>query len=187
MAISVIWWSTLAASILYSCYAGTTSALTPALVEGISSAVQFCLSTGGMMIFWCGLFRIAEDSGLAESLAKLLRPLLRRLFPTTAQHSGAFSHICANVSANLLGLGNAATPMGISAVQSMAKVFHNDKEIARLVVMNTASIQLLPTTVAAVRSGLGCSTPMDILPCVLITSVLSVSAGLIAVEVSYRS
>ena len=90
------------------------------------------------------------------------------------------------MSANLLGLGNAATPMGIRAAQGIAALPHTWKELARLVVLNTASIQLLPTTVASLRAAYGCTTPMDILPCVLVSSLASVAAGLIALEVLHR-
>ena len=138
------------------------------------------------MVFWCGLFGVMEAAGIANALARLLRPLLRRLFPIASKDAHTFSALCANVSANLLGLGNAATPMGIRAAQGIAALPHSKKELARLVVLNTASIQLLPTTVASVRAAYGCAAPMDILPCVLITSAASVVAGLITVEVLHR-
>lgn len=185
MTISVVWTLAMVASILYSCYAGTTDLLTPALTEGIRNGVSFCLDSGCMMVFWCGLFAVMEASGLANGLTRLLRPLLQRLFPLTAKDKNTFSCLAANVSANLLGLGNAATPMGVRTAQGIAAQSGNAKELACLVVMNTASIQLLPTTVASVRAGLGCSTPMDILPCVLLTSLLSVSAGLLAVHLVF--
>lgn len=176
----------MAASVLYSCYAGTTHLLTAAFTEGLTAAADFCLSAGVMMVFWCGLFAVMEQAGLAAALSRLLRPMLRRLFPVTAKHSAVFSALCANVSANLLGLGNAATPMGIRAAQGIAALPHASRELACLVVLNTASIQLLPTTIASVRASLGCSTPMDILPCVLITSVCSAAAGLAAVRLLHR-
>ena len=176
----------MAASVLYSCYAGTTHLLTTAFTEGLTAAVEFCLSAGTMMVFWCGLFGIIEQAGLAAALSRLLRPVLRPLFPITAKHESVFSALTANVSANLLGLGNAATPMGIRAAQGIAALPNASRELACLVVMNTASIQLLPTTVASVRASLGCGTPMDILPCVLVSSVCSVAAGLTAVRLLYR-
>ena len=180
MGISVIWWLCVGSSAAYSLYAGTASALTPALLEGVTAAVQFCITAGGLMVFWCGLFHMAADSGWITGLSRCLSPLICRLFPTARKNSDLLSHICANVAANLLGLGNAATPLGIAAAKEL-----EGKSLARLVVLNTASIQLLPTTVAAVRSSLGCPTPLDILPCVLVTSLCSVAVGLVAVEVSY--
>jgi spore maturation protein A len=133
------------------------------------------------MCLWCGVGELMRRSGLRDRLAKFLGPLLRRLFPTLSKDPDGFSALCANVTANLLGLGNAATPMGIAACKAM-----NDStgtatnEQCRLVVLNTASIQLLPTTVAALRAGLGCKTPLDILPAVLLTSLSAVSVGLLA-------
>lgn len=186
MTISVLWVLCMAASILYSCYAGTAAALTPALMEGLQSAVDFSLTAGAMMVFWCGLFTVMDKAGLADALARGLRPVLRRLFPVTACHPEPFAALSANVSANLLGLGNAATPMGIRAAQGIAALPNAARELACLVVMNTASIQLLPTTVASVRASLGCAAPLDILPCVLITSVFSVAAGLLAVRLLHR-
>jgi len=186
MTLSVIWTVCMAASVLYACAAGTVDALTPALMDGVTAAVDFCLTAGSMMVFWCGLFAVMEQAGLSRALAQLLHPVLRRLFPVTAKHAAPFAALSANVSANLLGLGNAATPMGIRAAQGIAALPGAAKELACLVVMNTASIQLLPTTVVSIRAGLGCSSPMDILPCVLVTSILSVTAGLTAIRLLYR-
>ena len=186
MILSVIWTVGMAASILYACNHGTASALTAAFTQGITDAADFCLSAGVMMVFWCGLFGVMEQVGLGQSLARGLSPLLRRLFPHTAKHEGVFACLCANVSANLLVLGNAATPMGIRAAQGIAALPRSKKELTRLVVLNTASIQLLPTTVASVRAAYGCAAPMDILPCVLVSSAVSVAAGLLAVELQHR-
>lgn len=186
MTLSVLWTLGMAASILYACYSGTAAELTAAVTEGITAAVDFCLTAGSMMVFWCGLFAVMERAGLAAALAQALRPILCRLFPVTSRHDEAFAALSANVSANLLGLGNAATPMGIRAAQSISRLPHAERELATLVVMNTASIQLLPTTVASVRAGLGCAAPMDILPCVLLTSLLSVTAGLVTLRGLYR-
>lgn len=186
MTLSILWTLGMAASILYACYSGTASELTAAVTEGIAAAVDFCLTAGSMMVFWCGLFAVMEQAGLADGLRRCLHPVLRRLFPITSRHDDAFAALSANVSANLLGLGNAATPMGIRAAQSISRLPHAQRELAALVVMNTASIQLLPTTVASVRAGLGSAAPMDILPCVLITSLLSVTAGLMTLRGLYR-
>ena len=181
--LSVLWTIGMGASVLYACGAGTLSNLTAALTEGINAAVSFCMTAGAMMVFWCGIFALLEDAGIAAALNRLLRPVLGRLFPVTAKQETAFSPLCANVTANLLGLGNAATPMGIRAVQAMSKLPHAQHELARLVVLNTASIQLLPTTVISLRAAAGSATPSDILAPVLLTSLLSVTAGLVSLEV----
>ena len=129
-----------------------------------------------------------ERGGLTAGLARLFRPLLRRILPCASRDADTLAAVSANVSANLLGLGNAATPLGIRAAQRMAVGCGGtaSDELCRLVVLNTASIQLLPTTVAAVRSAQGCTAPLDILPAVWLSSVLSVSAGLLTARLLQR-
>ena len=120
-----------------------------------------------------------ERAGLTASLGKLLRPLLRRLYPHTGVD--ALDLISANLSANLLGLGNAATPPGIQAVQRMQAASGSESatdDMCRLIVMNTASVQLIPATVAALRQSAGAARPFDLLPAVWLTSVCSVCAGI---------
>ena len=131
---------------------------------------------------------VVRGHGLLCGLERILRPLLGRLFPETARQPETMEKIAANVSANLLGLGNAATPLGIQAVRRMrqGEDDHATDEMCLLIVCNTASIQLIPTTVAAVRSGAGCATPFDILPAVWLASVLSVTAGICAAKVLRR-
>ena len=119
-----------------------------------------------------------ERCGITHWLSRLLQPLLRRLFPTTKSDSELSAALSGNICANLLGLGNAATPMGIRAAQRLRRGEEATDELCRLIVLNTASIQLIPANVAAVRSSLGCSAPFDILPAVWITSTLSAGLGL---------
>ena len=126
-----------------------------------------------------------ELCGLTGILANLIGPLLRRIFPSSRKDAALAGALSGNICANLLGLGNAATPMGIQAVKRLADPRHPDSatdEMCRLVVLNTASIQLIPATVAAVRSSLGAASPFDILPAVWITSLCSVAAGLLAAK-----
>ena len=188
MTLSVIWVVCMAGSILYSCAAGTTAEISAAVLEGVQSAVDFALVAGVIMCLWCGIFEVMARCGLTGALTRLLRPVLRRLFPHTARHGEVFDALSANVAANLLGLGNAATPMGIRAASGMAALPDRDirRELSLLVVLNTASIQLLPTTIASVRAACGAAVPFDILPAVWITSVCSVAAGVLAVKVLER-
>ena len=119
--------------------------------------------------------------GISGGLAKAFRPILRRLLPEACRDEETLAAVSANVSANLLGLGNAATPLGIRAARRMARGCHGvaSNELCLLVVLNTASIQLLPATIASVRAAAGCGTPFDILPAVWLTSALSVAVGLL--------
>ena len=172
-------------SLLFGCATGQLSAVSAAALTGAQSAVELCLSMAGAICLWSGVMTLMDRCGLSEKLAALLRPLLRRILPNASRDSETLAALSANVSANLLGLGNAATPLGIRAATRMAQGCGGvaSDELCRLVVLNTASIQLLPTTVAAVRSAHGCAAPFDILPAVWLSSVLSVSAGLLAARV----
>ena len=172
-------------SLLFGCATGQLSAVSAAALTGAQSAVELCLSMAGAICLWSGVMTLMDRCGLSEKLAGLLRPLLRRILPNASRDSETLAALSANVSANLLGLGNAATPLGIRAATRMAQGCGGvaSDELCRLVVLNTASIQLLPTTVAAVRSAHGCAAPFDILPAVWLSSVLSVSAGLLAARV----
>jgi len=126
--------------------------------------------------------------GLSRGLARAFRPLLRRLLPDASRDEETLAAVSANVSANLLGLGNAATPLGIRAARRMARRCEGvaSDELCMLVVLNTASIQLLPTTIASVRAAAGCRTPFDILPAVWFSSVLSVTVGLLTARLLSR-
>ena len=172
-------------SLLFGCATGQLSAVSAAALTGAQSAVELCLSMAGAICLWSGVMTLMDRCGLSGKLAGLLRPLLRRILPNASRDSETLAALSANVSANLLGLGNAATPLGIRAATRMAQGCNGvaSDELCRLVVLNTASIQLLPTTVAAVRSAHGCAAPFDILPAVWLSSVLSVSAGLLAARV----
>ena len=179
--ISWLWTGMLLAAILCGYWSGSLGAVSQAAMAGAASAVELGLTLAGPMCLWCGVGELMRRSGLREALSRLLSPMLGRLFPVLRKDKDGFSALCANVTANLLGLGNAATPMGIAACRAMEDGSGTaTDEQCRLVVMNTASIQLLPTTVAAVRAGLGCGSPLDILPAVLLTSLCSVATGLLA-------
>ena len=160
-----------------------------AVTEGAVNAVELCIAMAGPLALWAGLGRLMERVGVMDVLARLLSPILSRLFPDSRVDPELAGQLSANVTANLLGLGNAATPAGIRAagrLRDPADPRQATDELCRLVVMNTASIQLLPTTVAAVRQSAGCASPFDILPCVWVSSILSVSAGLLAAKILGR-
>lgn len=185
--ISWLWTIIIVAALICSLLFGTTNQISGAAMEGTASAIELAITLAGPMCLWCGVGELMRRCGLRQQLSRLLQPLLGRLFPRLRRNRDGFSALGANVTANLLGLGNAATPMGIEACKAM-----NDgsgcatDEQCRLVVMNTASIQLLPTTVTALRASLGCSTPLDILPAVWLTSLCSVGAGLLACRLLQR-
>ena len=182
MAMAWVWSGMVVLSLLFGIATGRLDQVANAALEGANSAIELSLSMAGIMCLWSGVMEVLNVCGLSAGLARLFRPLLRRLMPGAAKDEETLAAVSANVSANLLGLGNAATPLGIRAARRMARgcggVASND--LCRLVVLNTASIQLLPATVASVRAAAGCATPFDILPAVWLASVLSVAAGLTA-------
>ena len=144
----------LALSLLFGGITGQLSAVSSAAMAGAQAAVELCLSMAGAICLWSGVMTLMDRCGLSQKLARLLRSVLRRLLPNASRDSETLAAVSANVSANLLGLGNAATPLGIRAATRMAEGCGGvaSDELCRLVVLNTASIQLLPTTVAAVSS-----------------------------------
>ena len=185
MVMSYVFTGMVALSLIASFFTGTGSLLTAALFDGAKSAVTLTLSLAGVLCLWSGVIRVMEQTGISRLLASLFRPVLQLLFPAASQDPEAAACLSGNLTANFLGLGNAATPLGLRAVQRMqarSGTKAASDEMCRLIVMNTASIQLLPTTVAAVRSALGAASPFDILPQVWMTSVLSVSMGLLAAK-----
>ena len=174
---------------VFAAWTGRGGEAAAAVTEGAVKAVELCIAMAGPLALWAGLGRLMERVGLTDVLARLLSPVLGRLFPASRTDRELAGQLSATVTANLLGLGNAATPAGIRAagrLRDPADPRRATDGLCRLVVMNTASIQLLPTTVAAVRQSAGCASPFDILPCVWVSSILSVSAGLLAAKLLGR-
>ena len=155
-----------------------------AAIGGAASGVELCLGLTGVLCLWTGVMEVMRRAGLAEKLSRLLRPLLGRLYPPFRKDEETMDALSANLSANLLGLGNAATPMGIRAARRMAERTPGraSDSLCMLVVCNTASVQLIPTTVAGARLAAGCATPFDILPAVWLTSLISVGVGICAAK-----
>ena len=180
MAMAWVWTVMVAASLVCGLLTGNMDAVANAALEGAQSAVTLTISMAGVMCLWSGVMEIMAQCGLSAFLARCFRPILRRLLPQASKDDETLAALTANVSANLLGLGNAATPLGIRAARRMAVGCGGiaSNELCLLVVLNTASIQLLPTTIASVRAAAGSAAPFDILPAVWLSSVLSVAAGL---------
>ena len=188
MAMSWVWSGMVVLSLGFGLATGNLDAVAEAALTGADSAIRLSLSMAGVLCLWTGVMEIMNVCGLSAGLARVFRPVLRRLLPNACQDPETLAAVSANVSANLLGLGNAATPLGIQAARRMARGCGGvaSDELCLLVVLNTASIQLLPATIASVRSAAGCRTPFDILPAVWLSSILSVAAGLIAAALLSR-
>ena len=183
MTMSVLWVGMALFAAVYGALTGRTAAVNAAAAEGAAAAVKLALTMLGALMFWSGLTEALSRSGAMAALSRRLRGVLGMLFPTSRTDEALAEDLCCNVSANLLGLGNAATPAGVRAAVRLRAHAGGDRasdELCRLVVMNTASLQLLPVTVAALRASLGSATPYDILAAVWVTSLISQTAGLLA-------
>ena len=180
MAMTWTWTVMVVLSLVCGLWTRQMDAVAAAAMEGASSAIDLALSMAGIMCLWSGVMEVMNACGISAGLAKSFRPVLRRLLPQASRDEETLAAVTANVSANLLGLGNAATPLGIQAARRMAVGCGGiaSNELCLLVVLNTASIQLLPTTIASVRAAAGSAAPFDILPAVWISSIVSVAAGL---------
>ena len=188
MAMSWIWGGMVILSLLFGAATGRIDAVSEAALSGAQNAVELSLSMAGVLCLWSGIMEIMRVCGLTDGLARAFRPLMRRLLPEASRDSETLAAVSANVSANLLGLGNAATPLGLEAARLMAERTPGvaSDSLCMLVVCNTASIQLIPTTVASLRAAAGCATPFDILPAVWLASVIALAAGISAAKLFAR-
>ncbi len=185
-----IWSGLLIVSILCALCTGRMDALSGAILTGAGSGVELALNLLGGMCLWGGIMKIAEEGGVTRLIARALSPILTFLFPGIQKGGEAAGAISMNISANLLGMGNAATPLGIKAMQALKKeggvTDTADNRMVMFVVINTASIQLIPATIALLRAQAGCATPLDILPATWISSVIALMAGIIMAKILER-
>lgn len=174
----------LTASVIFGAATGNIGQVCDAALNSSVEAVDLFLYLLGGMCMWGGLMRIAEKAKLTDMLSKLFKPLLKPIFKGLDLNGRAFHAICMNITANLLGLGNAATPLGLEAMRRLEEEERpgeiTSRNMIMFVVLNTASITLIPTTAASLRIRHGSAEPMEILPCVLITSACALAAGLIS-------
>lgn len=177
MVMSWVWMLFLLLSILCAAINGNGAALSKAIPEGAQAGITLAVSMAGSLCLWTGVGALMERAGLTAIVSRLLRPVLGKLFPSSRRDPQLEDALSANICANLFGLGNAATPMGIAAAKRLRRDHIATDELCRLVVLNTASIQLIPTNVAAVRSALGADAPFSILGAVWISSICSAGLG----------
>ena len=173
-------------SLLMGLLTGRMEQVSQATLSGAQEAVQLLLNMGGTLCLWNGVREVMSRSGLSAKVSHLLQPLISLLFGSYARDAAARDAIARNMAANLLGLGSAASPSGLQAARRLKELSDRRGELPHgvflLMVINTASLQLLPTTVAAVRSGLGAAQPFDILPAVWLSSAVSVATAVAAAK-----
>lgn len=180
-----IWCFLVLISFIFGAINGTLSEVTDAIFSGCRSAVQITLTLLGIMTFWLGIMKVAEKSGIVEFISELLKPIAKWIFPEIPSNSPIIGDVAMNFSANALGLSNAATPIGIKAMEGMQEI-NEDKESASnsmcmLLAMNTAGFQLIPATVIAILSAKGSHNPSEIIvPTLIVTSTAFISAIIIA-------
>lgn len=184
--LNYIWSGMVLVSLVVGAFTGRIEAVTAAAMDGAGIAISTCIGLLGIMCFWTGLAKIAENSGLNQVFAKILRPITKLLFPKLRKDSAAMSAIVMNMVANLLGMGNAATPLGIAAMKELDKENKYrglaSDEMCMFVVVNTASLQLIPSTVIGMRQMFGSSNPSEIIVPVWICSVCALFMGVMAAK-----
>ena len=180
MIMNRIWITFLGVSVVASLLLGTGPQLSAAVLQGAQAGITTTISIAGAICLWSGVGHLMEQTGISQALGRRLLPILGRIFPSCRTDEKLAGYVSANVCANILGLGNAATPMGIAAAKQLRRGDRATDELCRLVVLNTASIQLIPANVAAIRLSLGCGSPFDILPAVWVSSIASAGLGLLA-------
>lgn len=188
--LNFIWCGMIAVSFLTAIFTGKTAAVMQSIIDGATTAAETCFSLIGVMCLWTGIAKIAENSGLTAAFARLLRPVTRLIFPRLERNSAALRAIVMNMVANLFGMGNAATPLGLAAMRELDKINPDrnsvSDEMCAFVVLNTASIQLIPATVIALRAAAGSHAPSEIIVPVWVCSACAVSVGMLAVKLFER-
>ena len=175
-------------SVICSILTGRVAGTTAAAFSGAEDATTAIVAMSGIFCFWTGILKISEKSGLTKLIAKVVKPILRRVFPKLDPEGVAFSAITMNVLANLLGLGNAATPAGIEAMKRLDELNGGSKipsrEMCYFVILNTASIQLIPTTIMALRGGAGSENPGAVMVPIWITSTLALVGAMLFMKIT---
>ncbi|GMB10784.1 MAG: spore maturation protein A [Candidatus Improbicoccus devescovinae] len=185
-----IWFFIILISIVCSGITKRIDLLSNSILEGAAAAIGLVISTLGAMAFWSGLMRIAENSGLTEVIAKIFNPILKFLFPDHVQDKQVLHPICMNIVANMLGLGNAATPYGLQAMHEMQKL-NKHKNIATngmvmLLIINTACLQIIPTFLTVLRKNYGAKNPFDILPLLWVTTITALLTGVLCTKMTLK-
>lgn len=188
--INYIWFVMIFLGLIVGIFTGNGEGISNAIIGSIDSTVSFIIGLVGLMCFWCGVMKVAEKSGFTEKLAKLMKPILKLIFKESAKDEKALGAIVMNITANMMGLGNAATPFGIKAMEEMDRL-NNEKgrvsnDMALFLVLNAACIQLVPSTVLSIRAAAGSTNPgVIILPAIISTGTAAI-VGVICCKILQR-
>ena len=177
-------------SFVSAVFSGRIDDLSAAVVSGAESAVQLLLKLVSMLCLWSGIIEIAEESGITRIFSKLMSPIISLIFPRLKKEKYALEAISMNITANILGLGNAATPLGLEAMRRLQDINESrtvaSDEMVVFVVMNTAAMHIIPTTVATMRGQYGSADPMEIMPASFLTSFCALAAAVIVAKLGNR-
>ncbi|QAS50731.1 nucleoside recognition domain-containing protein [Halobacillus litoralis] len=180
--VNLIWALLAVIGIIYAAFNGTMEEVNKAIFETLDEAIMITLSLAGVLIFWLGLMKIAEEAGLLKGLAKIFRPVVKRIFPDIPENHPALGYILSNMTANMFGLGNAATPMGLKAMKELKNLSgsdHASRSMITLLAINTSSLTLIPTTVIAIRMKYGAVDPTSIVSATILATLISTCAALL--------
>lgn len=184
--LNVLWPVFLIISFCYGFITGKIDEVNKSIFDSIASAVELSITFLGTVCLWNGIMKIVQDTTLINKLTLFLRPLIRLLFPDLKNNKKAYQEISMNIIANILGLGNAATPLGIKAMKTMQKENNNKDSLSNsmimFIVLNTASMQIIPTTVIAIRSSMNAENPSDIIVPVWIATICSATVGILVTK-----
>ncbi|ATD53822.1 nucleoside recognition domain-containing protein [Clostridium chauvoei] len=188
--INYIWFIMIFLGIIIGLFTGNGEGISKAIIGSVDSTVGLVIGLVGLMCFWCGVMKVAEKSGLTNKLARLLRPILKLLFKDAAKDEKALGAIVMNITANMMGLGNAATPFGIKAMQEMDRL-NKDKgtasdDMVLFLVLNAACIQLVPSTVISIRAACGSANPGAIIVPAVLASTIAAIVGVICCKILQR-
>ena len=188
--INYIWFIMIFFGILVGLVTGNGEAISRSIIGSVDSTVQFMIGLVGLMCFWCGVMKVAEKSGLTQKLSKILRPVLKLIFKEAAKDEKALGAIVMNITANMLGLGNAATPFGIKAMQEMDRLNKEkgkaSNDMALFLVLNAACIQLVPTTIISIRAASGSVNPGVIIVPAILASTIAAIVGVVSCKILQR-
>ena len=180
--VNLIWAGMIVVGVIYAIFNGTVDEVSKAIIASAQDAVTLSIGLIGILVFWLGIMKIAEEAGILKFITKLLRPLVVKIFPEIPKDHPALGYILSNLTANFFGLGNAATPLGIKAMEEMKKLSKSDtasRSMITFLAINTSSLTLIPTTVIAIRMQYGSTSPTESVSTTLIASLAGVTSAIL--------
>ena len=181
-----VWSGIIIVSVLYGIFSGNGISVGNAVIQSAESSAKLLITLCGSMALWSGIMNVAEHCGITDNLRVLLSPVLKFLFPKYRDNPSVMNAVSTNITANMIGIGNASTPAGLRATAGMySGKNYADRNLSVFVVMNTASIQLIPTTIATIRTAHGSKAPMEITLCIWISSLIALITGIVAVWILF--